>query len=90
MIPRVGLLIASLAAAFVLATALAVSGFAPAGPAPAAQVEPVVPARATEPPVQVDTVYLAPQAEPATVVVQQPVQSGEGEGDEHESEGADD
>jgi hypothetical protein len=96
MIHRVGLLIASLAAAGTLVVALTLAGFAP-GAAPVSgtvaaptEVPPTASVQAA-PPVQVDTVYLAAPREPATVTVHRVVQPpASGDDDEGESEGGDD
>lgn len=97
MIHRVGLFIASLAAAGALVVALSLAGFAPGGGAaadPTVTATAQVPAAASvqaEPPVQVDTIYLAAPEPPATVTVHRVVPaSTSGEGEEHESEGGDD
>jgi len=87
MIQRIGLLVASVAAALTLAVALAVASIGPSPTAPAVPVAPAAataPAVATEPPVQIDTVYVPPLPEPQTVVVNQ-ASSGQGETDDHES-----
>jgi len=87
MIQRIGLLVASLAAALTLATALAVAGMGSPPAAPADLVVPAAvsaPATTTEPPVQVDTVYIPPPVEPQTIVVTQTSRGG-GESDDHES-----
>jgi hypothetical protein len=94
MIQRFGLLVASLAAALTLASALAVAGIGPAPVAPADPVAPAAvsaPANSTEPPVQVDTVYIPASPEPQTIVVSQ-TSGDRGESDDHgsESEGGDD
>lgn len=91
MIHRVGLFIASLAAAGVLVVALTVAGFAPgSGAVPgtaaatagqsaaAAGVQPT-------PQVQVDTVYLGAPEAPKTITVHKVVPAAPGEGQEHES-----
>ena len=93
MIQRVGLFIASLAAAGALVVALTLAGFAPGGgaaPSTALAVTAQAPAATsvqTDPPVQVDTIYLAAPEQPATVTVHEVVPastSGEGEGGERE------
>lgn len=99
MFSRIALFAGSLAAALVLAAGLAYIGLAPATTAPAgaqAQVEVVDTAAVTaDTPqaneVQVDTVYLSPQATPAVTEVVKVVHkkaaagtSSSGEGDEHE------
>jgi len=78
MIHRTALFAASLAAALVLATGLALTGFAPSAPSavvPAAEVPGAAPAAAAtglpataEPLIQVDTVYLTPQATPKVII----------------------
>jgi hypothetical protein len=96
MIHRIGLFIASLAAAGTLVVALTLAGLAPGGgPASGtAATTAQVPATAsvqTDPPVQVDTIYLAAPAEPATITVHRVVRApSSGEDGEHESEGSDD
>jgi hypothetical protein len=93
MVHRVGLFLASLAAAGVLVVALTLAGFAPGGGAASAVVATTgqVPAAAivqTDPPVQVDTIYLAAPVKPATITVHRVIPaSGSGE---HETEGNDD
>lgn len=90
MIHRVGLFIASLAAAGTLVVALTLAGFAPGGGPASATVTTAtqVPAAAsvqTDPPVQVDTVYLAAPEKPATITVHRVVSaSTAGEGGELE------
>ncbi len=74
MIHRVGLFLASLAAAGALVVALSLAGFAPGGGAASGIVttDGQVAAAAsvqTDPPVQVDTIYLAAPEKPATVTV---------------------
>ena len=94
MIHRVAILAASLVAAAGLAVGLVVAGFAPT-PVPVS-AEPVsAPVVATtdapRPVVQVDTVYVAPQATPEDVVVVKTVSAHQGgEDGENESEGSDD
>ncbi len=95
MIHRVGLFIASLAAAGALVVALTLAGFAPGGGAASGTTITTtgqVPAAAsvqTDPPVQVDTIYLAAPEQPATITVHRVVPaSTSGEGAEHE--GSDD
>lgn len=93
MIHRVGLFLASLAAAGVLVVALTFAGFAPGGGAASGIVATIgqVPAAAivqADPPVQVDTVYLAAPEKPATITVHRVIAaSGSGE---HETEGSGD
>jgi len=102
MFHRTALFAASLAAAMVLATGLALTGFAPSDPSagvPAAEVTGAEPAAAatglpasTDPQIQVDTVYLTPQATPKVIIhkvtkVKTATRSGGGEG---EHEGGDD
>jgi protein-disulfide isomerase len=91
MITKIGLFIASLAAALTLAFALSAAGFAPgskqASPASATVATTtavgVVPADAlASPQVQVDTVYVAPPAAPQTITVHRVVPSSGGEGPE--------
>jgi hypothetical protein len=98
MLQRIIILVASAAAAAVLAVGIALAGFGPAAPAADTGVsEPVVePAAATLDAgapleaVQVDTVYVAPAPTPEVVVKkvirQKPAGHGGGEDDEHESE----
>lgn len=98
MIHRVGLFIASLAAAGTLVVALTLAGFAPGGAGTGTTLattsqEPAAASVQPDPPVQVDTIYLAAPEKPATVTVHRVVPastSGEGEGEEHESEGGND
>jgi hypothetical protein len=99
MIHRVGLFIASLAAAGALVAALSLAGFAPGGGAAIGTTlattsqEPAASSVQPDQPVQVDTIYLAAPEKPATVTVHQVIQaSASGEGAEHEdeSEGSDD
>jgi hypothetical protein len=96
MIHRVGLFMASLAAAGALVVALTLAGFAPGGGAasrsvPTAGQVAAVASVPTDPPVQVDTVYLAAPEKPATVTVHRVVSApAGGAGGEHESEGSDD
>jgi len=94
MIHRVGLFLASLAAAGALVVALSLAGFAPGGGAASGTVttSQQVPAAAsvqTKPPVQVDTIYLAAPQQPATVTVHR-VAPASSNGEEHENEGSDD
>jgi hypothetical protein len=75
MLKKIALLAASLTAALALAGGLALAGFG--APSPAADMQAVdavaVPVDATTPadaaPVQVDTIYLAPQPTPAEITV---------------------
>jgi hypothetical protein len=105
MLNRVALLAASAVAALVIAGGLALSGFGPQQPAvDAVQVVDAVagPADAAAPDasVQVDTIYLTPQATPGVIDVTQVREAsrhvdeddgGEHEGGEHEGgEGHDD
>ena len=99
MIHRVGLFIASLAAAGTLIVALSLAGFAPGGGAATGTTltttsqEPAAASVQSDPPVQVDTIYLAAPEKPATVTVHRVVPastSGEHEDEEHESEGGHD
>ncbi|MGZ8514099.1 MAG: hypothetical protein ACXW4H_03295 [Candidatus Limnocylindrales bacterium] len=97
MIHRVGLFLASLAAAGTLVVALTLAGFAPGGGAASGTTLATatqVPADAsvpTDPPVQVDTVYLAAPEKPATVTIHKVVSApGSGEGEDHEREGSND
>jgi hypothetical protein len=97
MIHRVGLFIASLAAAGTLVVALTLAGFAPGGGAvtgttlSTASQEPAAASVQPDPTVQVDTIYLAAPEKPATVTVHRVVPaSTSGEGEEHESEGGND
>jgi hypothetical protein len=101
MIHRVGLFIASLAAAGALFVAFSLAGFAPGGGAAsgiAVGATRPVPAAAggqADPPVQIDTVYLAAPEKAAIVTVDRVVPAsksgeGDGEGEGHEHEGGDD
>jgi hypothetical protein len=97
MIHRVGLFIASLAAAGTLVVALSLAGFAPGGGAASGTTGPTTgpaPAAASvqaDPPVQVDTIYLAAPEKPATITEHRVIPaSTSGEGEEHEHEGGDD
>ncbi len=96
MIHRVALFIASLAAAGALAVALGLAGFAPGGGAASGTTATPgpVPAAASvqaDPPVKVDTVYLAAPEKPATVTVHKVVPaSASGEGEAHDRDGGDD
>ncbi len=94
MISKTALFVASLAASLVLATALALSGFAPGAthPQQVAATSPDPTASATDTPaapqVQVDTVYVAPPPKQKTVTVHKVIKTsgGEpGESGEHES-----
>jgi hypothetical protein len=92
MIHRVAIFAASLAAAGALAVGLVVAGFAPAtAPVDAQPVSaPVVAATDTPAPVvQVDTVYVTPQATPKDVVVTKTVKA-KSHDDDDEHEGSDD
>lgn len=88
MLQRIALFIAALAASLVI-----VVGLAGAGIVPGAQSSPVPTAVAaatdqpTDPPVQVDTVYVPAPVAPKTVVVHHNIPPA---GGEHESEGAGD
>ena len=93
MINRIALVAGSAAAALTLAVALAAAGFIPKTPAsatPASAGSPIDPAAdgaTAAPSVLVDTIYLAPPAEPQTVTVTQSgggTASGDEDG-EHES-----
>ena len=90
MVHRVALLVASLAAAITFAAGFVLAGFSPqADPVEAAPVATDVSADPSPPPrVQVDTVYLAPQAPPQDVTVTKVIKSS-GRG-EDEGEGGDD
>jgi len=93
MIHRVAIFAASLAAALGLAVGLVVAGLAPAAaPVAAAPVSaPVVATtEAPAPVVQVDTVYVAPQATPQDVLVTRVVASRPSGGDDGQNEGGDD
>jgi hypothetical protein len=94
MIHRVAILAASLVAAAGLAVGLLVAGFAPATTPVAAEpaLAPVVATTdAPRPVVQVDTVYVAPQATPEDTVVVKTVSAHHGDEDgENENEGSDD
>jgi hypothetical protein len=68
MIQRLALFAASLAAALVIAGGLAVAGFGPDQTAAEPAVEQVA-STPESPPVQVDTVYLTPQASPEQITV---------------------
>ena len=63
-------------------------------PAPTVAAAAQLPADAsvpTDPPVQVDTVYLAAPEKPATVTIHKVLPApGSGEGEDHEREGSDD
>jgi hypothetical protein len=88
---RLALFAASLAASGVLAAGLAFVGLSPA-PVPAADATITVPAAdaTPEPITQVDTIYVAPQATPAEVVVTQVVPAKHHDDDGNENEGGDD
>ncbi|HYN48065.1 MAG TPA: hypothetical protein VER83_04315 [Candidatus Nanopelagicales bacterium] len=100
MLNKIALLVASLTAALVIAGGLALAGFG--APSPAADMQAVdavvVPADAAVPadagaPVQVDTIYLAPQPTPEEITVTQVKEASHHDDDEdegHESEGEDD
>ena len=90
MIQRIALFVASLAAVGTLVVGLATAGLPPSVPSPTAvaPVEAVATADPT-PQVQIDTVYVAPPAKPATVVVHKSVPATGGE-QENGSEGAGD
>jgi hypothetical protein len=98
MLQRTLLLIASLAAALVLAAGLALAGFGPASPGSGAQaVDPVAePAAATADTgapleaVQVDTVYLKPAPTPEVIVTKVVQTKAAHHDDENEHEGSDD
>jgi hypothetical protein len=97
MIHRVGLFIASLAAAGTLVVALSLAGFAPGrGTTSSTTATPVDQAPAatsvqSDSPVQVDTIYLAAPEKPATVTVHRVIPaSTSGEGEADEQEGGDD
>ena len=94
MIQRVAIFAASLVAAAGLAVGIVVAGIAPAAAPIAAEPvsAPVVAATdAPQPVVQVDTVYVAPQATPEDVVVIKTVSAHhDGDDDENEHEGSDD
>jgi hypothetical protein len=94
MIQRVAILAASLVAAAGLAVGAVVAGIAPDAPPVAAEPisAPVVAATdAPQPLVQVDTVYVTPQATPEDVVVIKTVSARpKGDDDENEHEGSDD
>ena len=99
MIHRVGLFIASLAAAGTLVAALTIAGLAPgAGSATGSTVASTAQAPAAasvqgDPPVQVDTIYLAAPEKPVTITEHRVIPastSGEHDGEDHESEGGHD
>jgi len=82
MVHKLALFAASLVAALTLAVALAVAGFAPAGPgsAPTAPTAAQAADDATSPPVQVDKVYVAAPPPQQTVTIHKVVgSSGENE-----------
>ena len=91
MIHRVAIFVASLVAAAELAVGLGIAGLAPAAAPVAAQPVsiPFVASTETPPPVvQVDTVYVTPQATPADVIVTKVVKAAHGgEGDDNEGSG---
>ena len=94
MLHRIALITASVVAALVIAGGLALSGFGPQQPvADAVQVVDAVagPADAAAPDatVQVDTIYLAPQATPETIDVTQ-VKEASRHGDEDDEDDGDD
>ena len=84
MLTRVALLAASLVASLVLAIGLAVIGIAPAAPASSTAAPVAATGAPPDPITQIDTVYVAPQATPPTVIVQQVVNApgSGGEGNE--------
>ncbi len=98
MIQKLTILIASLAAALVLAGGLALAGFGPAQPATdtVQLVDQVAtpPTAAPEAPVQVDTIYLTPKEAPKEITVTQVKQvtssGGENEGNENDERGGQD
>ena len=79
MLNRVALFAASLVASLVLAIGLALAGFAPAAPAAGVAVPAAATTDAPAPITQIDTVYVAPQAKPEQVTVQQVVTSHHGD-----------
>ena len=89
MLQRIALLIAALAASLVIVVGLAGAGIVPG--AQSTPIPTVVAAAATDqptdPPVQVDTVYVPAPVAPKTVVVHRNIPPA---GGEHESEGAGD
>lgn len=101
MIKKIALIASSLTAALVIAGGLALAGFG--APAPAADMQvvdqAVAPVDASPPadaaaPVQVDTIYLAPQPTPEEITVTQVKEAAHHGDDEHEAsesgEGEDD
>jgi len=98
MIHRVGLFIASLAAAGTLVVALSLAGFAPGGGTAGATIaapnqDPAAASAQADPPVQVDTIYLTAPEKPVTITEHRVVPastSGEHEDGEHETEGGED
>ena len=98
MIHRVGLFIASLAAAGTLVVALSLAGFAPGGGAGGTAItapsqDPAAASVPADPPVQVDTIYLAAPEKPVTITEHRVVPastSGEHEDGEHETDGGED
>lgn len=90
MIQRIALFTASLAAVAALVVGLATAGFAPgAATAAATAAAPVLTSTdpVPTPEVQVDTVYVDPPQQPATITVHKTVPAA---GGEHESEGSGD
>ena len=96
MIHRVGLFIASLAAAGALVVALSLAGFAPGGGAASGTTVtttgqvPVAASVQPAPLVQVDTIYLAAPQKPETVTVHRVVPASTSGEEGHEPEGSDD
>jgi len=84
---KIALAAASAAAAFTLAAALAVAGFAP-GPAQPVSLTSTIVDPTAEPTVQVDTVYVAPPPKQETITVHKVIKTAGGEG-ENESGGDD-
>jgi hypothetical protein len=89
MISRIALFIAALAAALTLTVALTTAGFAPGSSQPVSASTGITspPAVAvaeavTPPPVQIDTIYLAPAPKQETITVKQVVASSRSEGAE--------
>jgi hypothetical protein len=93
MVNKIALFVAAVAASVALVTALATAGFAPgatpasAAAATAADSTTPAPEIATQPQVQVDTVYVAPPAKQQTITVHKVVHSA---GTESETEAGDD
>ena len=90
MIQRTALLAASLVASLVLFVGLVLAGVGPAAPDGPAAAQPVAATTVTppEPTIQVDTVYLAPKAQPEVITVTRAAKAtthgddeGEGEND---------